>query len=77
MTGLGLTSTPIYNTAWQRAAGAGRHRDRCVQDVRMVGGALGVALLSAIARGFPVADSSDAVTAVGLTRARSTRRITP
>ncbi|HEY5877368.1 MAG TPA: hypothetical protein VIU11_00565 [Nakamurella sp.] len=43
----------------------------------MVGGALGVALLSAIARGFPVADSSDAVTAVGLTRARSTRRITP
>ncbi len=66
--GLGLLSTPISNTAVgdvpQSLAGTAAG---VFKMSSMVGGALGVALLSAFARGFTVADSSNAVAAVGLT----------
>lgn len=66
--GLGLLSTPISNTAVgdvpQSLAGTAAG---VFKMSSMVGGALGVALLSAFARGFTEADSQDAITATGLT----------
>jgi MFS family permease len=67
--GLGLLSTPISNTAVgdvpESLAGTAAG---VFKMSSMVGGALGVALLSAFARGFTVADSSNAVASVGLTQ---------
>lgn len=66
--GLGLLSTPISTTAVgkvpQSLAGTAAG---VFKMSSMVGGALGVALLSAFARGFTVADSSSAVASAGLT----------
>jgi EmrB/QacA subfamily drug resistance transporter len=66
--GLGLLSTPISDTAVgdvpQSLAGTAAG---VFKMSSMVGGALGVALLSALARGFTVADSANAVASVGLT----------
>lgn len=68
--GLGLLSTPISNTA---VGGVAQSLAGTAAGVfkmsSMVGGALGVALLSAFARGFTEADSSDAIAATGLTQA--------
>lgn len=67
--GLGLLSTPISDTAVgdvpQSLAGTAAG---VFKMSSMVGGALGVALLSAIARSFTIASSSDAVQAAGLTQ---------
>ena len=69
--GLGLLSTPISNTAVgdvpQSLAGTAAG---VFKMSSMVGGALGVALLSAFARGFTEADSSAAIAATGLTQAQ-------
>ncbi len=69
--GLGLLSTPISNTA---VGGVPESLAGTAAGVfkmsSMVGGALGVALLSAFARGFTRADSSDAIASVGLTQAQ-------
>jgi MFS family permease len=66
--GLGLLSTPISDTAVgdvpESLAGTAAG---VFKMSSMVGGALGVALLSALARGFTVADSANAVASVGLT----------
>ncbi len=66
--GLGLLSTPISNTAVggvpQSLAGTAAG---VFKMSSMVGGALGVALLSALARGFTEADSAAAISATGLT----------
>jgi EmrB/QacA subfamily drug resistance transporter len=66
--GLGLMSTPISNTAVgdvpESLAGTAAGLFKMSS---MVGGALGVALLSAFARGFTVADSHDAVESAGMT----------
>ena len=67
--GLGLLSTTISNTAVgdvpESLAGTAAG---VFKMSSMVGGALGVALLSAFARGFTVADWSNAVASVGLTQ---------
>ena len=67
--GLGLLSTPISNTAVgdvpESLAGTAAG---VFKMSSMVGGALGVALLSAFARGFTMADSDDAVASAGLTQ---------
>lgn len=69
--GLGLLSTPISNTAVgdvpESLAGTAAG---VFKMSSMVGGALGVALLSAFTRGFTIADSRDAVASSGLSSAQ-------
>lgn len=66
--GLGLLSTPISTTA---VAGVPEHLAGTAAGVfkmsSMVGGALGVAVLTALARGFGARDSTDALEGAGLT----------
>ncbi|MFF0816193.1 MFS transporter [Rhodococcus sp. NPDC003318] len=66
--GLGTLSTPISNTAVgdvpEQLAGTAAG---VFKMSSMVGGALGVAVLTALARGFTVSDSQDAITEAGLT----------
>lgn len=66
--GLGLLSTPISDTAVGDVPGPLAGTAAGVFKMSsMVGGALGVALLSAFARTFTIANSSDAIDAAGLT----------
>ncbi len=67
--GLGLLSTPISNTAVGGVPEALAGTAAGVFKMSsMVGGALGVAVLSAFARGFTTADSGDAIAASGLSQ---------
>jgi MFS family permease len=67
--GLGMLSTPISNTA---VGGVAEDLAGTAAGVfkmsSMVGGALGVAVLSAFARGFTMADADDAIAATGLSQ---------
>lgn len=66
--GLGLLSTPISNTAvGDVPATLAGTAAGVFKMSSMVGGALGVAVLTAFARGFTVAGSREAIDAAGLT----------